>query len=319
MNWEDERYVRLYTRDTGDWCALSWDAQALLMHLFRKADRSGIVQLGKRGRANLPALLGHADQAARIDAALSELVMDGCVELRGDNLLVIPNFTKAQEAKQTDRRRQEESRGKRLAEAMAQPVSKDTSVSHAVTRGHTTSHDVTPAVPSVPSFRAEPAEPLPLRGSRTVETAAPQQAELALVGNRAESGKPAKKQRAKAIDPDLEATRLVWSAFEASYEQRYGDMPKRNGWVHKDIRRLVELVGQADAVRLAGYYPTTDHQFYVKNTHALRFLVSDYQKLLTELNTGRVVTETTARANEKTASNPGLSYVAELERDRERL
>ena len=60
MNWEDERYVRLYVRDTGDWCALSWDAQALLMHLLRKTDRSGIVQLGKRGRANLPAMLAMA-------------------------------------------------------------------------------------------------------------------------------------------------------------------------------------------------------------------------------------------------------------------
>lgn len=149
MNWEDERYVRLYVRDTGDWCALSWDAQALLMHLFRKADRSGIVQLGKRGRANLPAMLGHGNEAVRIDSALSELVLDGCVELRGDNLLVIPNFTKAQEAKQSDRRRQEESRGKRLAEAMAQPVSAATSMSHAVTPGHARSHAVTPSVPSV--------------------------------------------------------------------------------------------------------------------------------------------------------------------------
>ena len=156
-NWEDERYVRLYVRDTGDWCALSWDAQALLMHLFRKADRSGIVQLGKRGRANLPAMLGHGNETARIDSAF-RACPDGCVELRGDNLLVIPNFTKAQEAKQSDRRRQEESRGKRLAEAMAQPVRGITSASHAVTPSHAVSHHVTPAVPSVPSFRAEPAE-----------------------------------------------------------------------------------------------------------------------------------------------------------------
>lgn len=313
MNWEDERYVRLYVRDTGDWCALSWDAQALLMHLLRKADRSGIVQLGKRGRANLPAMLGHGNETARIDSALSELVLDGCVELRGDNLLVIPNFTKAQEAKQSDRRRQEESRGKRLAEAMAQPVSGITYASHAVTPSHAVSHHVTPAVPSVPSFRAEPAEPeLPLRGFRSVETAAPQQ--LALVGDRAKSEKPARAKRApKAAAEDTVAGRLVWSAYEAAYEARYQRLPKRNGWVHNDLQKLIKNVGADDAARIAGYYPTTNHQFYVKNWHAFRFMVTDYEKLLGEIETGRVVTETTARANERTVSNPGLAYVAELE------
>ena len=30
MRWEDERYVRVYTRDTPGWLSLSFDAQALL-------------------------------------------------------------------------------------------------------------------------------------------------------------------------------------------------------------------------------------------------------------------------------------------------
>jgi hypothetical protein len=148
MNWEDERYVRLYTRDTGDWCALSWDGQALLMQLLRKADRSGVIQLGRRGRTALPNMLFHGAQADRIDVALTELLDDGCVELHGTNL-VIPNFTVAQEAKQSDKLRQQESRARRLAQARSDLVSKPTNVSHAVTDGHESSQPVTPSVPSV--------------------------------------------------------------------------------------------------------------------------------------------------------------------------
>ena len=35
MRWEDERYVRIYTRDTPSWMLLSWDAQALFLQLLR--------------------------------------------------------------------------------------------------------------------------------------------------------------------------------------------------------------------------------------------------------------------------------------------
>ena len=34
MRWEDERYVRVYTRDTPEWCLLSWEARALFLLLL---------------------------------------------------------------------------------------------------------------------------------------------------------------------------------------------------------------------------------------------------------------------------------------------
>ena len=36
MDWSNERYVRVYTRDTADWLALSTDAQDLLLLLLRR-------------------------------------------------------------------------------------------------------------------------------------------------------------------------------------------------------------------------------------------------------------------------------------------
>ena len=49
VNWQDEQFVKVYTRDTGEWTLLSWDAQALLLQILRKVDRSGVLQLGKHG------------------------------------------------------------------------------------------------------------------------------------------------------------------------------------------------------------------------------------------------------------------------------
>ena len=71
---------------------------------------------------------------------------------------------------------------------------------------------------------------------------------------------------------------MVWSAYEAAYEARYQRLPKRNGWVHNDLQKLIKNVGADDAARIAGYHPTTNHQFYVKNWHAFRFMVTDYEK-----------------------------------------
>jgi len=35
MNWSEERYVRLYTRNTADWMALCWEARALFPNMLR--------------------------------------------------------------------------------------------------------------------------------------------------------------------------------------------------------------------------------------------------------------------------------------------
>lgn len=180
MRWEDERYVRVYTRDTADWLALSWDAQALMMQILRKCDRAGLIDLGRRGRKALAFVVGHPINADVIDNALDELVADGSVRIEGEHLIV-PNFVAAQEAQASDaarkRTQRERDRDKALASgfkgsaAGADIVAKidrtDVTPSvtggHAVTEpvtqesrgheiGHTVTKNVTPscAVPSVP-------------------------------------------------------------------------------------------------------------------------------------------------------------------------
>ena len=40
MRFEDERFVRVYTRDTIAWLAMRWESRTVLSMLFRKVDRA---------------------------------------------------------------------------------------------------------------------------------------------------------------------------------------------------------------------------------------------------------------------------------------
>lgn len=154
MRWADEQFVKVYTRDTVDWLALSYDARSLFLNLLRKVDRAGILPLGRHGRRGVAVLLGATDMwESRLSPALAELEQDGCLRVEGDSL-IIPNFTVAQEARQTDRARKQAQRERDRSDAMGCSVTArdaiaqmERSVSHDVTpdvtRGHTASREVT--------------------------------------------------------------------------------------------------------------------------------------------------------------------------------
>lgn len=172
MRWQDERYVRVYTRDTAEWVALSWQARAVFLELLRKVDRAGLLPIGRSGIRGLSGLV-HIPVDV-LEPALAELLEDGCVATT-DGGLVIPNYLHAQEAKASDRARKAAQRERDRDEAsasardqMSQPVTarhvkgqevtqRDQESQDSVLRdqmshsGHTESHGVTPnhAVPSL--------------------------------------------------------------------------------------------------------------------------------------------------------------------------
>lgn len=168
MRWEDERYVRIYTRDTPDWLCLSFLAQGLFCLILRKVDRAGLLKLGKHGKRAVAIVVGFPGDWSRLEPALEELLADGCVQIRGE-YLVVPNFIEAQEAPQSDAQRKRESRAKArdvaAAAAVLNPDNSSEYVTHShetgqkVTSGHVASQVVTPncAVPC----RAEPSEETP--------------------------------------------------------------------------------------------------------------------------------------------------------------
>jgi hypothetical protein len=157
MDWENERYVRVYTRDTIAWVTLGWEAQALFLMLIRKVDRSGVIEVGKHGPRGIAGLIGMPIDL--VERSLPILLSDGCVAMSGDCIL-IPNFIEAQEAKQSDRQRQKECRDRRRAEARSRDVTKTSQIvtdSHVRSQPVTVGHSLSPQ-PSQPSL-AVPNEP----------------------------------------------------------------------------------------------------------------------------------------------------------------
>lgn len=162
MRWEDERYVRLYTRDTPEWSVLSWEARAVFYEILRKVDRAGVIPLGRSGYRGVAGLLRVPLDV--VERAIAELLEDGCLE-RDAARLVVPRFIEAQEARQSDRARQAASRERARtippSDRQRPPQTREpqNTSSQNVTEGHTPSHAVT-SCHSLPSLAVpSPAEP----------------------------------------------------------------------------------------------------------------------------------------------------------------
>jgi len=147
VNWSDERYVRLYTRDTVTWKRWGWETRAVLGLLLRKVDRSGVLDTGAHDKAEAFALLLEipVDVAAR---AIAEMTSSGTL-VESDGGFLLPTFIEAQEAPQSDAARQRESRERRRAANMRNDEGACHELSQAVTPRHNLS--LQPSVPSVPS------------------------------------------------------------------------------------------------------------------------------------------------------------------------
>lgn len=161
MDWANERYVRLYTRDSVSWTVMSWEARALLCLVLRKLDRAGVLELGRHGARGLAAIVGMPPDVTA--AALDELLAEGTFELNGETL-VMPNFLTAQEARISDAQRARDHREKRLSSSRQNRKDDNTGVtlchteSRPVTAGHTPSHSVTPSLATPSLAELSPAE-----------------------------------------------------------------------------------------------------------------------------------------------------------------
>ncbi len=153
MDWSDERWVKLYTRDTTEWLSLSWRAQGLLCLILRKVNRAGVIDLGRLGKRGLSAHVGGASAWPDVEPALDELLADGCVTVE-ESTLTVPNFIDAQTSIQSAAARKRAEREKASAVTFRDKESQGVtsghetrpevaSASRAVTRRHAASRDVT--------------------------------------------------------------------------------------------------------------------------------------------------------------------------------
>jgi len=167
MRWEDERYVRLYTREEPEWTLLPFEARLMWYELLKRFDRAGLLPLGRshwKGVASVCRV-----PLTFVEVGLEALVEDGCLRLvsdgKGGELLFAPNFLAAQEAITSDAARQRASRERARDKAKAADLgvitpqdcdddytpSQDASdPSRAVTSGHSVPSLAVPSQPSDP-------------------------------------------------------------------------------------------------------------------------------------------------------------------------
>ncbi len=142
MDWANEEYVRLYTRETADDLELSWEALAVWRAILEKFDRAGLIPV-RNGWSSVALLIRMpVDVVVRVGP---ELVVDGRVRFV-EGAIYAPNFTEAQTASKSDKARQRESRDRRRDSASSQPLESTQAchdVSQPVTPSHTPSRNVT--------------------------------------------------------------------------------------------------------------------------------------------------------------------------------
>jgi hypothetical protein len=114
LNFEDEHYVRIYTRDTKTWLRWGWEGQTVFCLLDRKLDKAGVLDDVDDPTEDVALVTGLPIEVVAV--GLPRLLASGTIEHRGTKL-VCPNYIPANTAKKSDRLRTQDSRERRAAVA----------------------------------------------------------------------------------------------------------------------------------------------------------------------------------------------------------
>lgn len=141
MRWEDEPWIKLYTRETPTTASWEWQARAIWPQIMTRLDGAGLMHVGAKGVKALAALIRFPVEVVK--AGLDELQADGTVTLSPEGVLCAPNFVDAQRARTSDKLRKATQRERDRDAAVANHANSADVVSHGVTGSHTASHGVT--------------------------------------------------------------------------------------------------------------------------------------------------------------------------------
>jgi len=121
----------------------------------------------------------------------------------------------------------------------------------------------------------------------------------------ASDAQPGKKTSKRAAKPKSEASAInaaVWHAYAEGYRARYGVEPVRNAAVAGQIAMFVRRVPAEEAPEIARWYCQHRGARYVAGMHPIRLLLYDAEKLRTEWITGRQMTASAARQQDRVAA-----------------
>jgi hypothetical protein len=128
LDFANERYIRIYLRDTTTWKRLGWDGTCVLMHVLRKMDLSGVLDLEDLEPWEAAVLHCGAPESAARDGMARCLAL-GCF-VHHDRHLVAPKYRAANEAIKSDRQRALEARSRRRSEALGPRDEASRNVTH---------------------------------------------------------------------------------------------------------------------------------------------------------------------------------------------
>jgi hypothetical protein len=142
VNFEDEDYVRVYSRDTATTKKLGWEGRTVLWHLFRIVPKSGVLELGE-GDDLVEVVASLCDLPEEVTKLGLERLASRGVTVRHAASLEIVRFVEAQNARRSDRLRAQDYRDRQKAEASALSEKK-ASASRNVTARHDSSLPASP-------------------------------------------------------------------------------------------------------------------------------------------------------------------------------
>jgi hypothetical protein len=220
VNYDDEDYVRLYTRDTITWKMLGWQGQTVLLHMLKgKFDRSGVFVTGRHAPSRaVTAVLDLPHDV--VESGLQKL-LDEEVWVLGDGCIVWPNYVSAQNSRRSDRARQRDQRQRNAAIAASKRQCHTTSQDVTQRDGAITgeSHDVTPSHASRAHAAASLAEPSLAKPNQADPTPQPPSRGASAVAREMgpEYDGPAERtQRLFRRPEDRDDVQAVWSDWKAA-------------------------------------------------------------------------------------------------------
>jgi hypothetical protein len=119
VNFEDEHYVRVYTKDTKTWMRWGWEGQTVFMHLMRRLDKAGVLDDIEDPVPDVALLTGLPEEI--VAKGLPRLLDSGTLQ-HINGLLVAPRYIEGQTSKRSDAVRAKESRERRRQTAMLSQI-----------------------------------------------------------------------------------------------------------------------------------------------------------------------------------------------------
>lgn len=156
MNWSDERYVKLYVRNTATWVLWPWQARAVFPSMLKAMNGAGIIETGSGDPLTALSVLISMPREV-VEVGLAAIIESRTVEPIREGYLM-PKFIEAQEATKTDTLRKRDQRMRQRDQAREIPRAD-------VTR----SHEVSRAVPLQPSPAQPTTSPPPSQPSNSAK------------------------------------------------------------------------------------------------------------------------------------------------------